>query len=162
VQLPGGDLLPVSGVLPMTSQVLQIDLHDAGRDGIYRVVPDDPATLVDDAARAGLRLSRIDLRDCTSHRLAVQGLAQAFGFTAPGEDWSAATASLRDLGWLSATGYVLVLDHADVLRARAPDVYAALRDHLGSVARDWHARGVPFFVFMVFPDNETLDAAIDA
>ena len=149
-------------VPPMTSKVLQIDLHDAGRDGVYRVVPDDPDTLVDDAARAGLRLSRIDLRDCASERLALRGLAQAFEFTMPADDWLAVTAGLRDLGWLRAPGYVLVLDHADVLRAQAPHVYAALRDHLGSVARDWHARGVPFFVFMVFPDSETLDAAIDA
>jgi len=146
----------------MTSKVLQIDLHDAGRDGIYRVVPDDPMTLVDDAARAGLRLSRIDLRDCTSHQRAVQSLAQAFEFPGPSDDWPMVTASLRDLGWLSAPGHVLVLDHADVLRAQAPEVYAAYRDHLASVARDWHARGVPFFVFMVFPDNETRDAAIDA
>jgi len=77
-------------------------------------------------------------------------------------NWSAITASLRDPGWLSAPGCVLVLDHADVLRAEAPDVYAALRDHLAGVAKDWYARGVPFFVFMVFPDSETLDAAIDA
>ena len=146
----------------MTSKVLQIDLHDAGRDGIYRVVPDDPMTLIDDAARAGLRLSRIDLRECTSHQRVVQALAQAFEFPTPIDDWPDATASLRDLGWLSASGYVLVLDHADVLRTQAPEVYAALRDHLSGVARDWHARGVPFFVFMVFPDSETLDAAIDA
>jgi hypothetical protein len=146
----------------MTSKVLEIDLHDAGRDGVYRVVPDDPMTLVDDAARAGLRLSRIDLRDCTSHQRAARCLSQAFGFPAPADDWAAVTAGLRDLGWLAAPGYVLVLDHADVQRAQAPEVYAACRDHLGSVARDWHARGVPFFVFMVFPDNETLDAAIDA
>jgi len=146
----------------MTSKVLQIDLHDAGRDGIYRVVPDDPTTLADDAARAGLRLSRIDLRDCTSGPLAMRSLGQAFGFSTAGDDWPAVAANLRDLGWLSAPGYVLVLDHADVLRAQAPDVYAALRDHLAGVARDWHARGVPFFVFMVFPDSETLDAAIDA
>ena len=146
----------------MTSKVLQIDLHDAGRDGIYHVVPDDPSTLADDAARAGLRLSRIDLRDCVSQQLAVQRLAQAFEFTVSDGDWPAVTAKLRDLGWLSAPGYVLVLDHADVLRAQAPDVYTALRDHLASVARNWHARGVPFFVFMVFPDSETLDAAIDA
>lgn len=146
----------------MTSKVLQIDLRDAGRDGIYRVVPDDPMTLMDDATRAGLRLSRIDLRDCASDRLILQRLAQAFEFTDPGDDWTAVTTRLRDLGWLSAPGYVLVLDHADVLRARAPGVYAALGDHLASVARDWHARGVPFFVFMVFPDSETLDAAIDA
>jgi len=146
----------------MTSKVLQIDLHDAGRDGVYRVVPDDPSTLVDDAARAGLRLHRIDLRDCGSDRSIVQRLAEAFGFTAPGGDWPAVAAGLRDPACVTAPGHVLMLDHADVLRAGAPAAYAALRQHLGDVARDWHARGVPFFVFMVFPDNETLDAAIDA
>lgn len=146
----------------MTSKVLNIDLHDAGRDGIYRAVPDDPATLADDAARAGLRLSRIDLRDCASHQLAGESLGRAFDFPVQAGDWPAIASSLRDLGWLSAPGYVLVLEHADVLRAEAPHVYAALRDHLAGVARDWHARGVPFFVFMVFPDSETLDAAIDA
>jgi hypothetical protein len=146
----------------MTSKVLQIDLHDAGRDGVYRVVPDDPATLADDAVRAGLRLLRIDLRECADHQRVLQCLAQAFEFPVQGGDWEVVTASLRDLGWLPAPGYVLVLDHADVLRARAPGAYVSLRDHLASVARDWHARGVPFFVFMTFPDNETLDAAIDA
>jgi hypothetical protein len=125
-------------------------------------VPDDPTTLADDAARAGLRLSRIDLRECTSQQRILHRLAEAFELPVMGGDWPAVTASLRDLGWLAASGYVLLLDHADVLRAQAPDVYAALRDHLSGVARDWHARGVPFFVFMVFPDNETLDAAIDA
>lgn len=117
----------------MTSKVLQIDLRDAGRDGIYRVVPDDPMTLVDDAARAGLRLIRIDLRDCASHPRAMACLAQAFEFGVPSNDWPTLAAGLRDLGWLSAPGYVLV-----------------------------PARGVPFFVFMVFPDNEKRDAAIDA
>ncbi|HET6807112.1 MAG TPA: barstar family protein [Frateuria sp.] len=146
----------------MTSKILEIDLHDAGRDGVYRVVPDDPTTLAEDAARASLRFSRLDLRDCTSHQQALETLAQSFEVPAPREDWPALAAGLRDLGWLSAPGYVLVLDHADVLRAQAPDVYATLRDHLSGVARYWHARGVPFFVFMVFPDNETLDAAIDA
>ena len=81
----------------MTSKVLQIDLHDAGRDGIYRVVPDDPTTLADDAARAGLRLSRIDLRDCASQQLAMQRMAQAFEFTVSDADWPAVTAKLRDL-----------------------------------------------------------------
>lgn len=146
----------------MTSKVLQIDLHDAGRDGIYRVVPDDPMTLVDDAERAGLRLSRVDLRDCMSRQRAAQCLAQAFGFPVQGDDWTSVAASLRDLRWLAAPGYVLVLDHADVLRAQALELYVTLRDELAAVARDWHARGVPFFVFMVFPDTETRDAAIDA
>ncbi len=33
----------------MTTKVLGIDLRDAGRDGVYRVDPDDPVTLIGDA-----------------------------------------------------------------------------------------------------------------
>jgi hypothetical protein len=126
------------------------------------VVPDDPATLIDDAARAGLRLGRVDLADSAAPARLLRQLAQAFELPGPAGDWEALTTSLRDLRWLEAPGHVLLLDHADVLRARAPDLYRSLHDRLGQVARDWHARGVPFFVFMTFPDNETLDAAIDA
>lgn len=146
----------------MTSKVLQIDLRDAGRDGVYRVVPDDPMTLIDDAARAGLRLMRLDLQDADDPAHVRRQLAQAFELSPESGDWDTLTAGLRDLRWLAAPGYALLLDHADVLRARAPDMYRSLRDQLGQVARDWHARGVPFFVFMIFPDTETLDAAIDA
>lgn len=146
----------------MTSKVLQIDLRDAGRDGVYRVVPDDPMTLIDDAARAGLRLMRLDLQDADDPARVRRQLAQAFELPAQPGDWDTLTAGLRDLRWLAAPGHVLLLDHADVLRARAPDLYRSLRDHLSQVARDWHARGVPFFVFMIFPDTETRDAAIDA
>ncbi|MEI7037050.1 barstar family protein [Fulvimonas yonginensis] len=146
----------------MTSRVLQLDLHDAEGDGVYRVVPDDPATLTDDAARAGLRLLRVDLGECADHPDTLHCLSHAFELPVPVDDWQALAASLRDLGWIPAPGYVLLLDHADVLRAQAPHVFQALREQLATVTRDWHARGVPFFVFMTFPDNETLDAAIDA
>ncbi|NUO71402.1 MAG: barstar family protein [Frateuria sp.] len=146
----------------MTSRVLQLDLHDAERDGVYRVVPDDPATLVDDAVRAGLRLLRVDLRDCAGDEGLLRCLAQTFQLPSRADDWDALATGLRDLHWLPAPGYVLMLDHADVLRARAPAAYQSLRGHLRTVARDWHARGVPFFAFMTFPDSETLDAAIDA
>ena len=60
----------------MTTRVLGIDLHDAGRDGVYRVAPDDPVTLVSDAQRAGLALTRIDLADC--HDEATCAIRRAF------------------------------------------------------------------------------------
>ena len=43
----------------MTTRVLGIDLHDAGRDGVYRVAPDDPVTLVSDAQRSRAPIQRL-------------------------------------------------------------------------------------------------------
>ena len=67
----------------MTTRVLGIDLHDAGRDGVYRVDPDDPVTLVGDAERAGLTLARIDLADCRDEAGAPQRIATQAGLPQP-------------------------------------------------------------------------------
>ncbi|MCP1375748.1 barstar family protein [Dyella lutea] len=144
----------------MTTRVLGIDLHDAGRDGVYRVDPDDPVTLVGDAQRAGLQLARIDLADCGNEAAALERIAAQAGLPpAAAGSWAQLDAALRaDEG----AGRVLLFDHAVTFCRASPDAYAASRRALEEMARAWHARGVPFFVFMAFPDNETRDAAIDA
>ncbi|AND67827.1 hypothetical protein ATSB10_03730 [Dyella thiooxydans] len=144
----------------MTTRVLGIDLRDAGRDGVYRVDPDDPVTLVGDAQRAGLALVRVDLSDCRNEPAALERIAAQAGLprTAAGS-WAQLDAALRADG---DAGRVLLFDHAVTFCRAAPEAYAASRRALEEMARAWHARGVPFFVFMEFPDNETRDAAIDA
>lgn len=147
----------------MTSRVLGIDLHDAGRDGVYRVAPDDPPTLIQDAARAGLPVVRVDLRHCDDDISVFTRLAAAAGFpAAAAASWESLGAALRTFEAAKRVGHVLLFDHANALHQKAPGTYLQLRDRLREVARDWHSRGVPFFVFMEFPDNETRDAAIDA
>lgn len=147
----------------MTSKVLGIDLHDAGRDGVYRVAPDDPPTLIQDAARAGLPVIRVDLRQCDADHTLRTRLAAAAGLPAAAmATWESLDAAMRSVDAVGKTGHVLLFDHANALHTSAPEVYLKLRDRLRAVARDWHARGIPFFVFMEFPDNETRDAAIDA
>ncbi|HET6432642.1 barstar family protein [Dyella sp.] len=146
----------------MTTRVLGIDLHDAGRDGVYRVDPDDPVTLAADAERAGLLLTRVDLRGCADVAAVVQRIAASAGLPAGAmESWLQLDGALRAHGGDDA-GRVLLIDHAVDLSRAAPVVYAATRDALTAMAQAWHARGTPFFVFMAFPDNETRDAAIDA
>lgn len=147
----------------MTTKVLGIDLHDAGRDGVYRVDPDDPPTLIDDAARAGLPVARVDLSQCVD----ATSLLTAIGHAAalPEESaasWRALDHAMSASGNIAANGHVMLLDHANALRDRAPEAYAEACEMLKTMAREWHQRGVPFFVFMVFPDHETRDAAIDA
>jgi hypothetical protein len=147
----------------MTSKVLGIDLGDAGSDGVYRMAPDDPPTLVDDAARAGLLLLRVDLSACADDRGVRRQLAEAFDLAGDAQqDWDTLAHALRDRDSLPAPGYVLLLDHANTLHSRAEATYMAMRKTLIGVAQRWHVRDVPFFVFMEFPDSETLDAAIDA
>lgn len=144
----------------MTTRVLGIDLHDAGRDGVYRVDPDDPVTLVGDAQRAGLALTRIDLADCGDEATALQRIAAQAGLPpAAAGTWAQLDAALRAN---EGAGRVLLFDHAAAFCGAAPAAYAASRHALEQIARAGHARGVPLFVFMEFPDNETRDAAIDA
>ncbi len=146
----------------MTTKVLGIDLRDAGRDGVYRVDPDDPVTLIGDAQRAGLMLARIDLRGCADVPAVIRRIAESAGLEGKAmESWMHLDGALRArVG--ETSGCVLLIDHAADLGRDVPMVYAASRDALASMAQAWHARGTPFFVFMAFPDNETRDAAIDA
>lgn len=147
----------------MTTKVLGIDLHDAGRDGVYRVDPDDPVTLIGDAQRAGLALSRVDLRDCADVPAVLQRIAASVGLaSSAAESWLHLDGALRASEGAVGHGRVLLIDHADELARARPAVYAAVRDALQDMAQAWHAHGTPFFVFMAFPDNETRDAAIDA
>ena len=147
----------------MTTQVLGIDLHDAGSDGVYRVDPDDPITLVADAQRAGLPLVRVDLAGCQALPVLLARITEAAGLPAhAASSMDALDDALRDMDDAAAPGHVLLFDHADDLAREAPEVFAELRERLTAVASQWHGQGVPFFVFLEFQDNETRDAAIDA
>ncbi|WP_049622760.1 barstar family protein [Frateuria defendens] len=147
----------------MTTRVLTLDLHDAERNGVYPVAPDDPATLIADAARAGLHQFHLDLAGCRTKPALLRELATALelppGF---GHNWDALSDSLRDLGWLPAPGYALLFDHANELRRAAPRDYATLHEVLTEAAAAWRVRGVPFFAFLEAPDSSTRDTAIDA
>jgi hypothetical protein len=148
----------------MTTKVLGIDLHDAGRDGVYRVDPDDPTTLIDDAARAGLPVTRVDLSPChdTASLLAAVAGAARLPDGQAAASWRTLDQAFRAAAGHAGSGHVMLFDHANALRKNAPEAYAEALEKLKAMAREWHARGVPFFVFMEFPDNETRDAAIDA
>ena len=147
----------------MTTKVLGIDLHDAGRDGVYRVDPDDPVTLVADAQRAGLPVVRVDLAGCRSLPALLARIVEAAGLPAhAASSMDALDDALRDLDDAAAPGHVLLFDHADELAREASAVFSELRERLTAVAAQWHGQGVPFFVFLEFQDNETRDAAIDA
>lgn len=73
--------------------------------------------------------------------------ALAVGFSFPdyfGHNWDALEESLRDLDWLPARGYVLVVEDAEQLWRRAPWIPARLIRSWLFCAESWAQRETPF------------------
>ncbi|MFY9315674.1 MAG: barstar family protein [Burkholderiales bacterium] len=129
------------------SKLLQ-RLTDAAKSGVYRSSRSDEIL---DATRASkLRVVRIALAGATDKDQLIARLAKALEFPAWfGGNWDALEDCLGDLSWLSAPGYVLLIEGAKDL----PIVErGTLVDILAAAAASWAERKHPFFA--VFLDGE--------
>jgi len=101
------------------------------------------------ATSLGLQCARIDLSGCADKADLLRRMARALEFPDWfGENWDALFDCLTDLSWRPADGYVLVLERADPLRQRAPEVFEAALGILADAAAAWRERGVPFRAFV--------------
>lgn len=144
----------------MSTSGVAIDLADPRRNGAFLVGEDDLDALARGAEQAQLRVCRVSLRDCHDKaglfdRL-VAGLHLPVWF---GHNWDALSDCLRDMDWLPASGYVVLVDHAIDLRdAAEPDFDQAL-DIFDEAATSWIDDNVPFFVFLALPEHAFEESA---
>jgi RNAse (barnase) inhibitor barstar len=97
----------------------------------------------------GLRCARIDLAGCTAKSELLARIGAALEFPDWfGGNWDALYDCLDDLGWLKATGHLLVIENAGTLRAQAPEDSVTLLDVCEEAARSWRERGVTFRVIV--------------
>jgi len=135
-----------------------LDLGDPAQSGVYRIDPAALDTMAALARDAGLRILRVDLAGCASKRTLLARLAAQLDFPhGSGLNWDALSDSLRDLSWLPAGGYALLLEAADALRAGAAEDFHVLLDILDESAQAWAAAGVAFVAFVCLADE--VDAA---
>ena len=127
-----------------------LDLTDPQRSGVYAVGDEDLDTLAALARGAGLRVLRVDLRDCTDKRTLLARLAAQLDFPhAFGRNWDALSDALRDLAWLPApSGYALLLESAESLRSQAGVDFDTLLEILDETASAWRRLDAPFNVFI--------------
>lgn len=113
-------------------------LGQARGNGLYRL----PAGM---AVPGALRL---DGRRLTGKPAMLDALSQALALPDYfGSNWDALEECLADLSGLEG-GVVLVVDHAEVPEAAAPDDWGILLDILSDAAHHWQAEGRPFAVFL--------------
>ena len=143
----------------MTDAGFELVLHDPQQAGVFFVGEGDIATLETGARDAGLLVRRIDLHGCTGKDALLQRIADALSTPeGQGRNWDALSDQLRDLSWLPARGYALLLPHAAGLRDAEEACFDTLLDILDDATIDWQERDVPFWAFLALPDDEFPDA----
>ena len=128
------------------SKLLQ-RLSDASKSGVYRTSRSDE--ILDATRGSTLCVARIELAGAADKEALIGRIAKALAFPEWfGGNWDALEDCLSDLSWLTAGGYVLLIEGA----ADAPLVErGTLVDILESAATSWVERGRPFFA--VFLDG---------
>lgn len=130
-----------------------LDLANPDNAGVYAVAESDLDTMAALARGAGLRVLRVDLRGCTDKRTLLARTAAQLDFPSwVGRNWDALGDALRDLAWLPATGYALVIEAAAPLRDAAGADFDVLLDILDETAGSWRDAGQAFTVFIGLQD----------
>ena len=132
-----------------------LDLGDPLRAGVFFVTATDIAVLEGIARDAGLLARAVDLRGCVDKQALLARLAQALDVPDDrGRNWDALADALRDLAWLPAPGYVLLLEDGHDLRDADEGVFDTLLGILDEAAAEWTTREIPFWAFLALPDSD--------
>lgn len=133
-------------------------LADAARAGVFFVTDDDLDPLAVVGRDAGLLARRIDLAGCDGKVALLLRIATVLDFPATsGRNWDALSDSLRDLSWLPAAGYVLLIEQAHDLRERSEADFDTLLDILDEASQAWAQHEVPFWAFIALPEADFPD-----
>lgn len=136
----------------MTESGFELGLDQADRCGVFFVTDEDLDALGVAARDAGLAVRRIDLGGCGDKATLLLRIGNALDFPAgSGRNWDALSDRLRDLSWLEAPGYALLLEQAGDLHDVGQDVFDTLLDVLEEAAAAWRGRATPFWAFLAMP-----------
>ena len=143
----------------MTEISFTLDLGDPMRAGVFFVTSDDIAILIEIARAAGLLARHVDLRGCTDKATLLARMAGALDIPDDrGRNWDALSDALRDLAWLPAPGYALMVDDAHDLRNADEAGFDTLLALLDEASAEWATQEIPFWAFLALPEEEFEDA----
>ena len=130
-------------------------LLDPANNGAYFFDHNDRESLVDAATEAGLHAAPVDFGGCAGKGDALARIAAALRFPDWfGGNWDALADSLRDLSWLRAPGYALLVDGVEHLRDADEASFDTLLALLEDASAEWATQEVPFWAFLSLPDEE--------
>jgi hypothetical protein len=122
-------------------------LADIGRSGVYRLpgtVDVEPFIMAAEAC--GYFVFRVNLATARNKEGLLAAIGRDMAFPEwYGQNWDALADCLADLGWRPAEGYLLLLEHADRLHARAGNELATALNVFAEAAGCWREQNVAFW-----------------
>jgi len=119
---------------------------DAARAGVHHLPHGPIDKLLAGAHAAGCIVLHVDLAAARDKDQMLAAIARSLRFPEWfGHNWDALTDSLLDMGWLPATGYVIILEHCDGIHGRAEADFVNLMQIFQDAAVTWREDGVPFW-----------------
>jgi len=119
---------------------------DVSRAGVHHLPHGVIEDLLTGAGAAGCLVLRVDLAQARNKDEMLTALGTGLRFPEWfGHNWDALTDCLLDMGWLPATGYVIILDHCDGIHGRAESDFVMLMQTFQEAAGTWREDDVPFW-----------------
>ena len=119
---------------------------DAGKAGVHHLPHGAIEDLLQGAASAGCLVLRVDLFGARNKDELLTVLGRDLRFPEWfGHNWDALTDCLLDMGWLPASGYVIILDRCDGIHGRAEKDFVTLMQIFQEAADNWREEGIPFW-----------------
>lgn len=118
------------------------------RSGVLRAEPFDRASLSRAAEESDLRVLHVDCSTVASKRSFLRQVSLALDFPAESTNWNSFEDWMRDLSWVKAGGYAVLLDGCERFAQQEPGEFRTALSILQDVAMHWQARQVRFFVLV--------------
>ena len=128
-------------------------LKDAAAAGVFQLSADE-RELAGAAAAAGLMVVYVDIHHAHDKEDFLAEVSRALRFpdklTA---DWGAFAGGLKDLSWLSAKGWVVILEKSKHFCGGHGHEATEALDVMDAAAEHWRGKGKPFWTLIGGPDG---------
>ncbi|HUL92169.1 MAG TPA: barstar family protein [Burkholderiales bacterium] len=128
-------------------------LKDAARAGVFHLSA-DARELAGAAASAGLMVIYVDIHHAHDRDDFMAEASHALRFPeAAGASWDSFAGGLKDLSWMQAKGWVVILEKGKHFAGGHRDEFKEAMAAMSAAAEHWRGKGKPFWTLIGGPDG---------
>jgi hypothetical protein len=128
-------------------------LTDASKAGVFHMSA-DARGLAGAAASAGLMVIYVDIHHAHDKDDFMAEASRALRFPdQSGATWDGFVLGLKDLAWMQATGWVVILEKSKHFAGGHGHEFKDAMGAMSAAADHWRARGKPFWTFVGGPEG---------
>ena len=128
-------------------------IKEAAKAGVFQLSA-DARELAGAAAAAGLMVIYVDIGHAHDREDFLADASKAMRFPERfAGDWNAFTGGLKDLSWLQAKGWVLIVEKSKHFCGGHGHEFKVAMDAMAEAAEHWRGQGKPFWTLIGGPDG---------